>query len=269
MSGVIETVLRKDRLVIVAALVVLVVLSWAYMFWLSAGMSAMPANETMRGMSMADMAAPSFASWSPVHFPLMFAMWAAMMVGMMTPSVAPMVLIYAGVARQSESRGNPFPATAWFLSGYLIAWTGFALLATALQWALEYWALLTSQMVLGSPVMAGSVLIAAGVYQWTAYKEICLSQCQAPLAFIQRHGGFSRGRRGALKLGIRHGGYCIGCCWALMALLFVAGVMSLVWIAMLAIIVMAEKVIPAARLISRAIGAAFIGLGVWILAGQV
>jgi len=147
----------------------------------------------------------------------------------------------------------------------LIAWAGFSLAATSAQWALERAALLTPMMEGASNVLGGIVLIAAGIYQWTPVKEACLSYCQAPLTFILRHGGFRREPTGALALGFRHGLYCIGCCWALMLLLFVGGIMNLFWIAALAILVLLEKVIPAGRIIARLAGGLFVLAGGWML----
>ena len=201
-----------------------------------------------------------FGPWSAVQFLTMLLMWSVMMIGMMTPSVAPMILIYARVARQASARGTPFAPSGWFALGYFLAWTGFALLATLLQWALEGALLLSPMTASAGPVLGGALLIVAGLYQWTPLKNACLSQCQSPLAFIQRHGGF-RGRSGAaLGLGLRHGGYCIGCCWALMVLLFVAGVMNLLWIAAIAALVLAEKLIRG-RLFQRLAGLALVLAG--------
>jgi predicted metal-binding membrane protein len=146
-------------------------------------------------------------------------MWVVMMIGMMTPSIAPMILIYARVGRQAMVDGKPFAATTWFVGGYLLAWIAFSLAATSAQWALERAALLTPMMTSASNILGGVVLIIAGLYQWTPLKEACLFQCQTPLTFILRHGGFRGYPAGALKLGMSHGMYCIGCCWALMALL--------------------------------------------------
>jgi predicted metal-binding membrane protein len=192
-------------------------------------------------------------------------MWAVMMIGMMIPSAAPMIMIYARVGRQAAQQGKPLAASVYFAAGYLVAWIGFAVLATSAQWALDRGGLLTPTMAGANGVFGGAVLIAAGLYQWTPLKDACLRQCQAPLWFIQRYGGFRADARGAFALGLRHGGYCIGCCWALMALLFVAGVMNVVWIAALAILVLAEKVIPAGRVLSRIAGAALVAAGVWLL----
>jgi len=208
---------------------------------------------------------PAGAPWQPIEFAYAFAMWTVMMIGMMTPSVAPMILIYARVGRQADMRGQPFAATAWFAAGYLVAWTAFSLAATFVQWALQRAALLTPMMESASNVLGGIVLIAAGVYQWTPVKEACLSYCQAPLTFIMRHGGFRREAAGALTLGFRHGLYCIGCCWALMLLLFVGGIMNLLWIAALAMLVLFEKTVPFGKSVSRVAGVAFIAMGAWLL----
>jgi predicted metal-binding membrane protein len=192
-------------------------------------------------------------------------MWVVMMMGMMTPSVAPMILIYARVGRQAAASGTPFTASAWFGAGYLLCWTAFSLTATLAQWRLERAALLTPMMESASNILGGIVLIVAGVYQWTPLKTACLSYCQTPLAFIMRHGGFRREATGALALGFRHGLYCVGCCWAIMALLFVGGVMNLLWIAALAILVLFEKLAPIGRLVARLMGLVFIVCGVWLL----
>jgi predicted metal-binding membrane protein len=189
-----------------------------------------------------------------------------MMIGMMTPSAAPMILLYARVGRQAAQQGQPLAASAYFSAGYLVAWIGFALAASLAQWALERSALLSPMMEGASDVFGGAVLIGAGLYQWTPLKDACLRQCQAPWLFIQRHGGFRRDARGALAFGLRHGGYCIGCCWALMALLFVGGVMNVLWIAAIAILVLVEKIVPAGRMISRTAGAVFFAGGAWLIA---
>jgi predicted metal-binding membrane protein len=265
-DAALELVLRRDRMVVLAALGALVVLAWAYVLCLAAAMDGdHTAMTDMSGMDMVEMAGPSLRAWGATEFTFLFFMWAAMMVGMMLPSVAPMVLIYARVARQAHAQGKPFAPTAWFAGGYLLAWTIFALLATVVQRALEHALLLTPMMVSASTAVGGAILIAAGVYQWTPLKDACLSQCQSPLLFIQRHGGFRREPTAALRLGTKHGLYCIGCCWALMALLFVGGVMNLLWIAAIAILVLVEKITPAGRRIARVTGAAFVGAGVWLL----
>jgi predicted metal-binding membrane protein len=267
MGNAFEAVLRRERAVVIAALAILTALAWMDLAWLADDMA-------MGGMDMSGfrmipagqgLMMPAGAPWQPIEFAYVFAMWTVMMIGMMTPSVAPMILIYARVGRQAEMSGQPFAASAWFAAGYLVAWTAFSLAATFAQWALQRAALLTPMMESASNVLGGVVLIAAGVYQWTPVKEACLSYCQAPLTFIMRHGGFRREAAGALTLGFRHGLYCIGCCWALMLLLFVGGIMNLLWIAALAMLVLFEKTVPFGKSVSRVAGVAFIAMGAWLL----
>jgi predicted metal-binding membrane protein len=173
--------------------------------------------------------------------------------------------MYARVARQGRAQGRPFAPTGWFAAGYLFAWAIFSLLATLLQWVAERDALLDSRMTLASNFIGAAVLIVAGVYQWTPLKDVCLAQCQSPFMFLMRHGGFREDVRGCLLLGLRHGGYCVGCCWVLMALLFVGGVMNVLWIALLSLLVLLEKVTPVGRWIARAAGIACVAAGVWLL----
>jgi predicted metal-binding membrane protein len=217
---------------------------------------------------MPDMMMPAIKSWSPVDFAVMLVMWTVMMVGMMTPSAAPMILIYARVGRQAAERGNPLPATAWFAGGYLLSWLAFSLVATTMQWALIQAALLTPMMAITSGMLGGGVLIVAGLYQLSPWKETCLRHCQNPLIFVQHHGGFRRDIGGSVGLGFRHGLYCIGCCWALMALLFVGGIMNLLWIAALTIFVLAEKAFVRGQWLSRAAGVALLIGGTWLAATQ-
>jgi predicted metal-binding membrane protein len=262
-----ETALRRDRAIVATALAILVVLAWTYTVWLAGDMEM--GGMDMTGFRMipagAGLMMPADAPWPLVEFAFVFAMWAVMMVGMMTPSAVPMVLLYARVGRQAARARQPFAASAWFAGGYLLAWTVFAAVATVAQWATDRLAFMTPTMASAKPWFSGVVLIAAGLYQWTPLKDACLRQCQAPLQFIQRHGGFRGGAAGALRLGARHGFYCVGCCWMLMALLFVGGIMNVLWIAALTIFVLVEKLAPAGRIISRVTGAALFAAGVWVL----
>lgn len=262
-----EAVLRRDRAVVIVALAVITALAWADLVWLAGDMAMggmdmtgyrmIPAG---RGLMM-----PADAPWQPIEFGYVFVMWVVMMIGMMMPSAAPMILIYARVGRQAAVQGKPFASSGWFAGGYLLAWAVFSLVATSAQWALERAALLTPMMESASNKLGAAVLILAGVYQWAPLKDACLSHCRSPLLFIQRHGGFRREPLSALALGFRHGIYCIGCCWALMALLFVGGVMNLFWIAALAILVLIEKAMPFGRAIARVAGLAFIAGSMWLL----
>ena len=263
----IEAALRRDRAIVAAALIILTALTWAYVWRLAADMDM--GDMDMSGFRIIPagmgLMMPATAPWTTTEFAFVGGMWAVMMIGMMTPSATPMILIYARVGRQAARQGTPLAASAYFAAGYLLSWIGFALVATSAQWALERAALLTPMMAGASDMFSGAVLVAAGFYQWTPLKDACLRQCQAPWLFIQRHGGFRSDASGALALGARHGAYCIGCCWALMALLFVGGVMNVLWIAAIAILVLAEKVIPAGRVISRIAGAGLFAGGAWVL----
>jgi predicted metal-binding membrane protein len=254
-----ESILRRDRYAVLAALVLLMALTWTYVLWLKRQMS-MP---EMPGMEMA-MAAmgPQNRLWDTTDLMFGFVMWVVMMAGMMLPSVAPMILLYARVGRRAEAQHTPFAATGWFAGGYLLAWAGFSILATLVQAALNQAALLTPTMASASNILGGIILIVAGTYQWTQLKDRCLASCRAPLSFILRHGGFQRRALPSLGLGLRHGLYCIGCCWALMMLLFVGGVMNLTWIAGIAALVFLEKILTDGRAVSRVFGSGLIIGGV-------
>ncbi len=267
-EAALEAVVRRDRMIAAAALVLLTTMSWAYVLWLVDAMSM--GGMEMPGIRMDanpfDVAMiPSLKPWSVMEFVFMFLMWTVMMVGMMTPSAAPMILVYGRVGREAAKQGKPLAATAYFAGGYLLAWAAFSLGATFGQWLLERASLLTPMMQSASTVLGGLLLIAAGIYQWTPFKEACLKHCQTPLMFIQRHGGFQRHAFGSFKVGFHHGLYCVGCCWALMALLFVGGVMNVVWIGGIAIFVLLEKVLPGHRVLPRIAGAALAGGGLWLI----
>jgi predicted metal-binding membrane protein len=262
-----EQILERDRVVVVAALGVLVVLSWGYVLWFAA-------NINMGGMDMSgfriipalkEIMVPDSTPWSGVEFAFVFVMWAVMMVGMMTPSAAPMILVYAHVARQAAIANKPFAPTGWFAAGYLLVWVSFALVATVAQWALDRAALLDPKMESASNLLGSFLLIVAGAYQWTRIKDVCLANCQSPILFLQQQGGFRRDKAGSLLLGIRHGTYCVGCCWVLMALLFVGGVMNVLWMAALSVLILLEKTVAIGRLIARLAGLGLAAAGVWLL----
>jgi predicted metal-binding membrane protein len=249
MSGWLANALRRERWLVLCALLLITALSLGYTYWLATG------------FDMSGMMSPTFVPWSLDYFLFMLAMWIVMMIGMMTPSVAPTVLLYAGFASRSASQGHVFPGAGWFVAGYLLAWSAFAIVATLLQWLLEWLALITPMMAGTSHGVGGAMLIAAGVYQWLPVKQACLASCRSPLSFIQRRGGFPARPTGAVGLGAAHGLYCIGCCWMLMLLLFAFGVMNLVWIAGLMVFVLMEKVVPYPGIFSRAAGAAAVAAG--------
>jgi predicted metal-binding membrane protein len=275
-DGPLEAVLRRDRLIVASALAAIAALAWAYVIWLAADMDMDGMN--MSGFRMVPagigMMAPAAAPWSAVEFAFVFVMWTVMMVGMMAPSAAPMILMYARASRQARGgqgsiAGKPLAATGWFAAGYFLAWTGFSLAATLVQWVLEREALLDARMASANVLLGAVVLIAAGIYQWTPIKNACLAQCQTPFRFLMSHGGFRSNVRGCLHLGFLHGTYCVACCWVLMALLFVVGVMNVLWIALLALLVLLEKLTPWGRWVARIAGAACIAAGVWMISSSV
>ena len=192
-------------------------------------------------------------AWTVGHALAMFAMWIVMMAAMMIPASLPMIRMVATMARSRRARQAPYVPTAVFVAGYLAVWSGFGLAATLAQWALEAFARLDA-MAPAPPVLAGLLMLGAGLYQATPLKTLCLAQCRSPLGFLTMN--WREGAAGALALGARHGMFCVGCCWALMALLFAAGVMNLAAIALLTALVLAERLLPWGERLARAAGVA-------------
>ena len=218
----------------------------------------------MRGMDMSSMVMPDSQQWGAQAVLLLFVMWTVMMVAMMVPSAAPMVLAFLGVNKRRQTAGRPFVPVGIFLAGYLAIWTAYSAMATLAQWGLHKAALLSPAMVATSPALNGCLLIAAGIFQWTPLKRGWLKGCRSPLSFLMSE--WRDGKAGAFIMGLRHGSYCVGCCWVLMALLFVAGVMNLLWVAVIALFVLAEKTLPRGELLGRVTGAALMAAGVGLMA---
>ena len=227
----------------VAAILLLALIAWGYIATLepmSSSPADAPAMMDMPGMDMSGTSAN--APWTWARFIATFAMWSVMMAAMMLPAAAPIVLLHRRTALQTQAQGSTAPSTALLVLGYGLVWVSFAALATALQWTLSNAALLTEMDAFSDRRIAGAVLITAGLYQVTPFKQACLQICRSPVAFLMRH--YRPGAIGALQMGMSHGFYCLGCCWAAMALLFVGGVMNLVWIAALSVVVLVEKLAP-------------------------
>ena len=254
-----DSILKRDRAVIVAGLVGVSVLAWVDMVLMARGLPC----AACLGMAM-EMAKPHLQPWTVGYFTMMFVMWAEMMVAMMVPTVAPMVLLFATVNRQRREEQQPFVPTAIFLLGYLVVWTGFSLAATLAQWGLHDAALLSPALASTSHVLSGAVLLAAGAFQWTPWKNACLKHCRSPLSFLMTE--WREGKWGAFVMGVRSGNFCLGCCWLLMLLLFVAGVMNLLWIALITAFVLAEKIAPGPKWITRTAGVGMAVWGVWLIA---
>lgn len=254
-STVLEAILKRDRMIVLGGLAGITALAWAYMGYLAWDMGRMD-------MSL-DMAMPHMQAWSVLDLVLVFVMWAVMMVAMMVPSAAPMLLMFTTINRRRRTLQQPYVPTAVFLGGYLLVWTGFSVLAMLVQWGLHSAALLSPMVLRTSPLLGGLVLLAAGLFQWLPLKSACLTHCRSPLGFLMTD--WREGHRGALIMGLRHGTYCVGCCWCLMALLFVAGVMNLLWVATLAAFVLVEKVVPRGDLVGRLAGGVLVVAGLVVL----
>ncbi|PKB72351.1 MAG: hypothetical protein BZY87_00760 [SAR202 cluster bacterium Io17-Chloro-G6] len=252
----IESLVKRDRAVVVAGVVAVAAIAWGYTIYVAQSNADMG---SAMGMAMGNT-----RSWSGVDFGLMFVMWAVMMVAMMVPSAAPMILLFATVNRRRREQSRPFVSTGVFLSGYVVVWSVFALGATLGNWGLHQASLLSSMMGgSSSGYLGGGLLLTAGIFQWSRLKYVCLTHCRSPLSFLMSD--WREGAAGAFKMGLQHGRYCLGCCWVLMALLFVLGVMNLVWIAALAAFVLAEKVAPAGEKVSRITGVLLIGWAAWAI----
>jgi predicted metal-binding membrane protein len=238
--------LVKDRERILGAMAGITLAAWVYLYWDAHTMNC------ARWMSAGTL-------WNLPGFLTMLTMWSIMMVAV--PSAAPMVLTFALVNRRREERSTPYVPAAVFVLGYVIVWTAFSALATSAQFWLTSVQLLSMSMASASPEFAGVLLIAVDFFQWTPWKQRCLTHCASPLQFLM--GRWREGWSGALRMGIHHGLFCLGCCWAVMSLLFVAGVMNLLWVAALSLFVLAEKVAP--RFVARPGGAIMAAAGAWLL----
>lgn len=294
-SNTLEALLRRDRRLVILLLALIISTSWVYLL-AGAGMGmsaldmsslrmalgltrempvALPMTEVMaigkpEAMEtiVATMATP--ASWSLGYALLMFCMWWVMMIAMMLPSAAPMILLHARVYRSDKARigESGLLSTTTFTLGYLLAWGLFSAVAAALQWAFERTGLLSPMLMNSTSILfAGIILLFAGAYQLTPIKQACLRHCRGPIQFLSQH--WQPGVNGALRMGLHHGSYCLGCCWGLMALLFFGGIMNLYWIVGLAFIVLLEKMLPFGHSLSTVTGgllliwgASFVYLGV-------
>jgi predicted metal-binding membrane protein len=249
-----DATLRRDRWIVASGLVIIAALAWAHLLRLAVAMPDRSSMPSMPGMDM---------PWSATEFVVAFAMWAVMMVAMMVPSAMPLLLMFATINRQRRVERQPAISTLVFLAGYLAVWAAFSAVASAAQGALHAASLLSSRLAATSGWLSGTLLILAGAYQWTPLKSVCLAKCRSPLAFLMTR--WRDGAGGAVAMGAHHGLYCLGCCWLLMALLFVAGVMNLAWVAVIAVFVLVEKMLPAGPWVGRLAGAALVVAGLAVI----
>ena len=250
------SILKRDRLLVGTGIVLVTILAWWY---------TVAAARQMEGAIRA-MDRPDLNAWTSASLLPLFVMWMVMMVAMMLPTATPMILTFAAVARNRRQRQQPYVPIAVFAAGYLVIWGGFSALAALAQWFLHRAALLSPMMASSSVLLGGILLLLAGIFQFTPLKRRCLTRCRAPLDFITAH--WREGWGGAFIMGLEHGLFCLGCCWALMTLLFVLGVMNLLWIALLTILVGLEKILHRQVYFSRGMGLLLAGWGIWLLFGR-
>jgi predicted metal-binding membrane protein len=260
-----ESLLKRENAIVFVALLVLTLLAWLVLL-AGAGSGMDPAAMSGWWLPLTLPAGESW-TWTPSYWLIAFLMWAVMMVAMMLPSAAPVLLLYAMVLRHAESQGrsSTHPAAlAAFTSGYLTLWTLFGAVAVVIQFGLEKAGLMSVMMNSRSTVLSGTLLISAGLYQLSPLKAACLKHCRGPAAFLSAH--WRPGVAGAWRMGLLHGAYCVGCCAVLMLLLFVGGVMNLVWIAGLTLFVAFEKFAPFGEAMSKAAAAALMVCGGLLIA---
>lgn len=252
MPGIAERLAKKDQIIVISAVAITILIAGIY--------TVMGVGMNMSAIEMTLMSAPSGdqmsmnagINWTPIYGLLVGLMWWIMMIAMMTPSAAPTVLLYAALKRFGNDRHRVPLLSGIFLTGYLLIWALFAIIAAFIQWVLGSIGLVSGAMQINSSILTGVVLVGAGLYQFSSLKNACLKHCRSPAVFLSEHN--RPGLAGALRMGIHHGIFCLGCCWALMALLFVGGVMNLYWIAGLAVYVIAEKFTPNGHLFSKITG---------------
>lgn len=247
---------RRDRAILLAGLTGIAGAAWACIVGMG---SRMEGAHSYHAVTL-----PHLRPWGAREALAAFAMWLVMTGAMMLPLVTPWILLLSGASREKDPRPAPFGAAGFFLLGYLAVWAGYGALATLGQWALHEAALLSPMSVAMSPLLGGALLLAAGVYQWTPLRDACLAHCRSPMGFFLS--SWRTGHRGASTMGFRHGLYCVGCCFALMALSFVFGVMDLLWMAGLTAFLLLEKGTSWGRRLGRAGGLLLAGLGLWMLA---
>jgi predicted metal-binding membrane protein len=256
-STVLDALLKHDRALVLTALAGLTAVAWTYRLFEAPKRGRTGVCECL-GLAMSG---PDIGPWSAVAILPLFLMWAEMMVAMMIPSAAPVILLFAKVNRERRTQDRLFVPTTFFVAGYLAAWTFFSIVAALSQWALHGASFLSTEMKSASPALSGAVLVAAGLFQFTPWKRACLDQCRSPLAFLLTE--WREGRSGAFAMGLRHGTFCTGCCWMLMALLFVAGVMNMLWVAAITGLVLLEKLLPPRLRVDRVCGTALVCWGLY------
>ncbi len=257
-SESIAAVVRRDRAILLVTLAAVSGLAWVYMMQM--------ASEATAGAGCHTMMAPTVRPWSARDFAAAAAMWAAMMAAMMLPIVSPWLLALLRSARQRDARLAPISETVGFLVGYGTVWLVYSVVAAAGQLLLQRAALVSGQWAVTNPALGVGLLVAAGIYQWTPLRDACMSHCRSPIGFFLS--SWREGSWGAFTMGLRHGIYCVGCCWALMALSFVFGVMNVMWMALATGFLLVEKATSAGPWMTKPAGVLLAGWGIWVMLGR-
>jgi len=250
-----QTTFWRDRTIVVASLAGVTLLAWFYLYAMA---------EPSRFGGTVHLVAHG-ARWSATDAFTAFLMWNVMMIGMMIPTASPMITMFAVTSRRSGVKGRPEVPTLFFVLGYLLAWAGYSAAATGLQWGLHSAALLSSDTLQVGRHLGGALLLGAGAFQFTKWKNNCLTHCRTPMSFLMTQ--WRDGLGGAIQMGLKHGSYCVGCCWAIMLLMFAAGLMNLLWTAILAVFMLLEKVLPAGDKLGRTAGVVAIITGAGLVLG--
>lgn len=243
------------RLPVLLGLAGMIFLAWVYLLYMGWGMAHMEVGADMVLM-------PRMTDWGAVDLALVFLMWTVMMVAMMLPTALPMVLAFWSLPQQPPAHSSVLRVVA-FVAGYMLVWTSFSLVMTLVQWALLQARLISPMMEIRGPAFGGVLLLVAGIFQFTPLKRACLSRCRSPFSFLMTE--WRPGKGGAWIMGLRHGLFCTGCCWSLMTMLFLLGVMNVAWIAALTVFVLIEKTWPGGQWLSPASGALLIAWGAVLL----
>jgi predicted metal-binding membrane protein len=252
-----KAVFTRDRILVVVGIASISAAAWLSLVFRHGATTPLPMGTIM--------ARSALRAWGVRDVAFTFAFWAIMMVAMMASSVMPLVLRFATIQRERAGQQDPLGRTGVFFLAYLVVWTAYSGLAAVGQWSLHSAALLSPMLVRTHPLVGGMLLLIAGVFQFTPLKDACLQRCRSPLGFFLHE--WREGRRGAFVMGLKHGSTCVVCCWALMSLMFVVGVMNLLWMALLTVFVLVEKIAPGRRWVCRVSGGLLLAWGAWMLAG--
>jgi predicted metal-binding membrane protein len=242
--------IRRDRAIFIGGAAAVTGLAWVYLIRTASTMGALVGGRRV----------PAHYS---VDFTAAFLMWTVMMIAMMLPSALPFVFAFGAEHRNRRAHNLPYVPAGVFVAGYFAIWTAFSAVAALVQGALHRGALLSPMMTATGSVFAGGILVAAGLYQWTPFKDACLRHCRSPLTFLLSD--WREGALGAFQMGIDHGLFCLGCCWLLMTLPFAAGVMNLLWMAAITVFILIEKAAPGGQWLGRIAGAALASAGLWMI----